>query len=196
MQGFSVLGQAVSSGWGAISARADLLLGNLSPKLTHENPHVRKAALDSASQLSADALASLLPALVGLLEDSSEELREAAVDVLGMVSHGPQPSDDDERSVPAKLAPAYNALCEMGSTELDKHGLQPSAFSPEVVNAMQLLANASSTAGMRLAAMQAIARLDPPSLSQHAAHIPANGGHLRRISDFSTCRSNISANYM
>ena len=172
MQGLSLLGQAVTNSWGAISARADLLLGNLSPKLAHENPLVRKAALDSASQLSADALASILPALVGLLEDSSQELREAAVDVLAAVSHG-QNCSDDVRSVPAKLAPAYNALCEMGSTELDKHGLQPSAFSPEVVNAMQLLANDASTTGMRLAAMQAIARLDPPSLSQHAELINA-----------------------
>jgi hypothetical protein len=70
---------------GALSVRNSLALAHLGQLISDENPLIRIAAINEATDIGASSGATLVPALIGALDDRTIAVREAACIGLGTI---------------------------------------------------------------------------------------------------------------
>ncbi|MBI2191048.1 MAG: HEAT repeat domain-containing protein [Planctomycetes bacterium] len=134
----------------ALAARNDrsVLLENLPPLLQDANPSIRHAAAFRLSALATPADTAMLPALVAAIRDEDAQVRLAAAD--GLIKLGAAGS---QALVPALESPD-EALQAKALSALSKNPV------PESAPALFTLARQGGSPTLRLAAHQALGRLE------------------------------------
>ena len=156
---------------GAIHATTSVAVGGLSWKLSHQDAGVRRSALEMMANLP--NLEPHVPEVAYCLMDPDPSVRKAAVNCLGQLpppsggSAGSSSSAADARPVHQKLAAACMLLSTKPRDVLERARIVPSAFQPEVVSAIALLADGEQSHGVQTAATQSLGRLDARALPQH-----------------------------
>ena len=155
--------------WGNLSARLDVLLGNLERNFLHSAPSKRKAAIESAGYLDGGGTEVQLQLVWLLNNDPDFGVRRVAADTLDGLSI-PALIAMLDHADPAVGAAAVMALSRSDNEQLVQHDLLPAAFDPGVADAVRLCNNADSSEQMRCAAIGMLGKLPSPALAVHARH--------------------------